>query len=68
VPTMPATVTWWPELTLLDRCDRCNGDALVRVVFVTGSELYFCERHSRQHEPQLVQLDVVLYRSPRARR
>ena len=32
------------ELSPLDRCDRCNAEALVRVAGISG-ELMFCGHH-----------------------
>ena len=32
------------ELSPLDRCDRCNAEALVRVTGISG-ELMFCGHH-----------------------
>ncbi|MCL1800523.1 MAG: hypothetical protein FWG25_04050 [Promicromonosporaceae bacterium] len=38
------------SLTALDRCDRCNAQAYVRVTLPVG-ELLFCGHHSRAHAP-----------------
>jgi len=37
-------------LTALDRCDRCNAQAYVRVTLPKG-ELLFCGHHARAHAP-----------------
>lgn len=42
-----------PELTALDRCDRCGAAAQVRAVLASGGELLFCGHHAREHEPRL---------------
>ena len=39
-------------LTLLDRCDRCGAQALVRVVLPNG-DLLFCGHHYAKHAPTL---------------
>jgi len=38
------------SLTALDRCDRCNAQAYVRVTLPKG-ELLFCGHHARAHAP-----------------
>jgi hypothetical protein len=38
-----AEIKQW-ELSPLDRCDRCNAEALVRVTGISG-ELMFCGHH-----------------------
>lgn len=44
-------------LTLLDRCDRCDAQAFVRVALSSlegrRSELLFCGHHYAKHEPAL---------------
>ena len=40
------------ELTALDRCDRCDAQAYVRVSGVSG-ELLFCGHHYNKHESKL---------------
>jgi hypothetical protein len=37
------------ELTLLDRCDRCNAQAFV-IIFINNSELLFCGHHYSKYE------------------
>ena len=37
-----------PALTAMDRCDRCNAQAYVRVTLPKG-ELLFCGHHARAH-------------------
>jgi hypothetical protein len=39
-------------LTQADRCDRCNAQALVRVVLPAG-DLQFCGHHFAKHAPSL---------------
>jgi hypothetical protein len=59
---MAAMLKYVPELTLLDRCDRCVASAKVRAVFRDRGELLLCGHHFRQHEHRLVQLaDVVQF-------
>lgn len=41
-------------LTAADRCDRCQAQAMVRVVLTTGGLLLFCKHHFDQHEPGLL--------------
>ena len=45
------------ELSPLDRCDRCNAEALVRVAGISG-ELMFCGHHYNKIE----QVDILLLR------
>lgn len=49
-----------PALSAVDRCDRCNAQAYVRVVLPNGSDLLFCSHHWNRHEdalrPQAVQV------------
>ncbi|WP_027927345.1 DUF7455 domain-containing protein [Amycolatopsis benzoatilytica] len=45
-----------PELTALDRCDRCGAAAQVRAVLSSGGELLFCGHHAREHEAKLKEL------------
>jgi hypothetical protein len=61
---MTATLTWWPELDLLDRCDRCGAEARVRALFSSGADLLFCGHHARRFENTLFEQAVVVQRSP----
>ncbi|MET7994088.1 hypothetical protein ABZU76_24660 [Amycolatopsis sp. NPDC005232] len=45
-----------PELTAVDRCDRCGAAAQVRAVLSSGGELLFCGHHAREHEAKLKEL------------
>ncbi|MDQ5974335.1 MAG: hypothetical protein QG661_1544 [Actinomycetota bacterium] len=49
-----------PALSAVDRCDRCNAQAYVRVVLDGGSDLLFCSHHWGRHEsvlrPKAVQI------------
>lgn len=42
-----------PELTSMDRCDRCGAQAYVRVVLTGGTDLQFCGHHWSRHEDAL---------------
>lgn len=43
-----------PQLTTIDRCDRCGAQAYVRVVLESsGGELLFCGHHARAVEATL---------------
>ncbi|HEY7044742.1 MAG TPA: hypothetical protein VH419_13820 [Nocardioidaceae bacterium] len=42
-----------PQITALDRCDRCGAQAYVRVELVSGGELLFCAHHAREHAEKL---------------
>ncbi|MDN5750714.1 MAG: hypothetical protein L0H64_19760 [Pseudonocardia sp.] len=53
----PGTLTR-PELTLVDRCDRCGAAAKVRAVLPSGGELLFCGHHGRAHADKLRELDA----------
>jgi recombinational DNA repair protein (RecF pathway) len=46
-----------PDLTALDRCDRCGAQALVRAVLPHG-ELLFCGHHARQLAEALAKVAV----------
>jgi hypothetical protein len=45
-----------PQLTALDRCDRCGAQAYVRVELARGGELLFCAHHAREHADKLQQV------------
>jgi hypothetical protein len=45
-----------PQLTALDRCDRCGAQAYVRVELSRGGELLFCAHHAREHADKLQQV------------
>jgi hypothetical protein len=62
--TMTATLTWWPELTIIERCDRCGAEARVRAVFASGADLLFCGHHARRFEKKLFEQAVVVQQSP----
>ena len=49
-PTLPTTVE---PLTALDRCDRCQAQAYVRVTLGSGGELLFCAHHGKKYEDGL---------------
>ena len=42
-----------PELTQMDRCDRCPAQAFVRATLPGGGELLFCGHHASQHSEAL---------------
>lgn len=46
-----------------DRCDRCIGQAKVRVVLPTGNDLMFCNHHFNKVEAKLVSLKVRILRA-----
>ena len=51
---MTTTAISSPQLTTLDRCDRCGAQAYVRVILETsGGELRFCGHHARAVEATL---------------
>ena len=41
------------QMTVADRCDRCNAQAHVRVFLDGGSTLQFCGHHFHAHEERL---------------
>ena len=55
---MTTAVAPSPQLTALDRCDRCGAQAYVRVELPGGNELLFCAHHGREHGPKLRALAV----------
>ena len=52
---MTSALATAPDLTALDRCDRCGAQALVRATLEHG-ELMFCGHHSRQHAEALARV------------
>lgn len=53
---MTTAVAPSPQLTALDRCDRCGAQAYVRVELSRGGELLFCAHHAREHADKLQQV------------
>jgi len=55
-----------PTLGAMDRCDRCNAQAYVRVVLPGGADLLFCGHHWGHHEavlrPQAAEVIDELHR------
>jgi hypothetical protein len=51
-----------PELTAVDRCDRCGAAAQVRAILSTGGELLFCGHHAREHETKLKEMAADIQR------
>ncbi|MGH3621993.1 MAG: DUF7455 domain-containing protein [Sciscionella sp.] len=49
-----------PELTAVDRCDRCSAAAKVRALLPSGGELLFCSHHAREHETKLKEMEAEL--------
>jgi hypothetical protein len=49
-----------PQLTALDRCDRCGAQAYVRVELTSGGELLFCAHHAREHADKLEQVAAAI--------
>lgn len=45
-----------PALTALDRCDRCDARAYLRVILPSGGELMFCAHHAAAHRDKLNQV------------
>ncbi|MDO5753949.1 hypothetical protein [Arthrobacter sp.] len=59
---MTTTTVTSPQLTTLDRCDRCGAQAYVRVVLESsGGELLFCGHHARAVESTLKPLASEWY-------
>jgi hypothetical protein len=56
---MNATLTT-PQLTRVDRCDRCGAAARVRAKLPSGAELLFCQHHANEHEAKLIEQSAVL--------
>lgn len=46
------TILSTTDLTALDRCDRCGGQAHARLN-VNGTDLLFCEHHRRKHRDKI---------------
>jgi hypothetical protein len=49
-----------PELTAVDRCDRCGAAAQVRAILPSGGELLFCGHHAREHSAKLRELSAEI--------
>jgi len=54
------TTTTHEPLKVLDRCDKCGAQALVRATLANG-ELYFCGHHGREMSSKLVASALVVY-------
>jgi hypothetical protein len=54
----PSTEKEW-QITLLDRCDKCNAQAFVRVVGVTG-DLLFCSHHYNAIVDNAIGYDAIM--------
>ncbi len=50
-----------PDLTAVDRCDRCGAQAYVRVELSSGGQLLFCAHHAREHEEKLRQVAAAIH-------
>jgi hypothetical protein len=57
--TRPATGSG-AALCALDRCDRCNAQAYVRVTLPFG-ELFFCGHHARAHASAYEHVAVAIH-------
>lgn len=57
---MNGTTLTRPELTALDRCDRCGAAATTRAVLPSGGELLFCGHHARKHQDGLREIEAEL--------
>ncbi len=49
-----------PELSALDRCDRCGAQAFAQAVLPAG-DLLFCGHHFRQYEDSLRKLAIEVH-------
>lgn len=58
---MTTAVASTPQLTALDRCDRCGAQAYVRVELSSGGELLFCAHHAREHSEKLEQVAASIH-------
>jgi len=47
-------------LTATDRCDRCGGQAYVRVLLPSRLELLFCAHHNRQYATALAKIAMEI--------
>jgi hypothetical protein len=64
VLAMTAMLTYFPELTIFERCDRCGTLAKVRAVFRNQAELLFCGHHFHEHKKQLLEVAAAVQLSP----
>lgn len=53
MPMTQTTTTASPNLTAMDRCDRCGAQAYMRVILHSGGELMFCAHHAAAHREKL---------------
>lgn len=44
-----------------EHCDRCNSQARVQVVMISGFDLFFCAHHFVDHEMTLIADNRVRY-------
>ena len=56
-----ATAPSTSELTAVDRCDRCDAQAYLRVLLQAGGELLFCAHHAREHGDKLREVAVSFH-------
>jgi hypothetical protein len=54
---IPAKKEW--QISISDRCDRCNAQAFVKVVGVTG-ELFFCSHHYNKIVDNAIGYDAIM--------
>jgi hypothetical protein len=47
-------------ITALDRCDRCQAQAMIRATLING-ELYFCGHHGREVSQSLIAKSTEVY-------
>ena len=57
---MIATVESGPPLLVVDRCDACTAQALVRVVRGLGELLDFCQHHYNENASKLADAGFVV--------
>jgi hypothetical protein len=61
---MSATLAVGPDLSRIERCDRCGAGARVRVTFPSGADLLFCGHHARRFETELFEQAAVVQWNP----
>ncbi len=58
---MTTAVATSPQITAVDRCDRCGAQAYVRVELIGGGELLFCAHHAREHSEKLQEVAANIH-------
>lgn len=69
MPTLADEVQGMEALTATDRCDRCGGQAYVRVEVPNFEDhpLLFCAHHAREHKDGLREKGCIVVADERSK-